>query len=89
MKQTDTQNTQDTKSANPAKAATAQQQKQVRFDEKRDEFYHKGLDQKNSSRLWTEECGGEIWADLGMPLTHFGNRAFKGHVGTLVAKKND
>ena len=39
------------------------------------------------SRLWTEECGGEIWADLSMPLTHFGNRAFKGHVGTLVAKK--
>ena len=38
------------------------------------------------SRLW-QECGGEIWADLGMPLTHFGNRAFKGHVGTLVAKK--
>ena len=39
------------------------------------------------SRLWTEECGGEIWADLSMPLTHFGNRAFKGHVGTLVAEK--
>jgi hypothetical protein len=39
------------------------------------------------SRLWTEECGGEIWADLSMPLTHFGSRAFKGHVGTLVAKK--
>ena len=39
------------------------------------------------SRLWTEECGGEIWADLSMPLTHFGNRAFKGHVGTLVAKR--
>jgi len=38
------------------------------------------------SRLW-QECGGEIWADLGMPLTHFGNRAFKGHVGTLVAEK--
>ena len=38
------------------------------------------------SRLW-QECGGEIWADLSMPLTHFGNRAFKGHVGTLVAKK--
>ena len=40
------------------------------------------------SRLW-QECGGEIWADLAMPLTHFGNRAFKGHVGSLVAKKND
>ena len=38
------------------------------------------------SRLW-QECGGEIWADLSMPLTHFGNRAFKGHVGSLVAKK--
>ena len=38
------------------------------------------------SRLW-QECGGQIWADLAMPLTHFGNRAFKGHVGTLVAKK--
>jgi len=38
------------------------------------------------SRLW-QECGGDIWADLAMPLTHFGNRAFKGHVGTLVAKK--
>ena len=33
------------------------------------------------SRLW-QECGGEIWADLAMPLTHFGSRAFKGHVGT-------
>tara|TARA_R100001510_G_scaffold57461_1_gene65606 strand:- start:1693 stop:2493 length:801 start_codon:yes stop_codon:yes gene_type:complete len=39
------------------------------------------------SRLW-QECGGQIWADLAMPLTHFGNRAFKGHVGSLVAKKN-
>jgi len=29
------------------------------------------------SRLWLE-CGGEIWADIAMPLTHFGNRAFKG-----------
>ena len=38
------------------------------------------------SRLW-QECGGEIWADLTMPLTHFGNKAFKGHVGSLVAKK--
>ena len=38
------------------------------------------------SRLW-QECGGEIWADLSMPLTHFGNRAYKGHVGSLVAKK--
>ena len=40
------------------------------------------------SRLW-QECGGEIWADMAMPLTHFGNRAFKGHVGSLVAKKDD
>jgi glycosyltransferase involved in cell wall biosynthesis len=38
------------------------------------------------SRLW-QECGGKIWADLAMPLTHFGSRAFKGHVGTLVAQK--
>ena len=38
------------------------------------------------SRLW-QECGGEIWADVSMPLTHFGNRAFKGHVGSLFAKK--
>ena len=39
------------------------------------------------SRLWTEQCNGEIWADLAMPLTHYGNRAFKGHVGTLVAPR--
>ena len=38
------------------------------------------------SRLWLE-CGGDIWADIAMPLTHFGNRAFKGHVGSLFAKK--
>ena len=38
------------------------------------------------SRLW-QECGGEIWADLSMPLTPFGKRAFKGHVGSLVAPK--
>jgi len=38
------------------------------------------------SRLW-QECGGEIWADLASPLTHFGSRAFKGHVGSLVAPK--
>jgi predicted lactoylglutathione lyase len=38
------------------------------------------------SRLW-QECGGEIWADMAMPLTHFGNRAFKGHVGSLLEKK--
>lgn len=40
------------------------------------------------SRLWID-CGGEIWADASMPLTHFGNVAFKGHVGTLFAKKED
>jgi hypothetical protein len=40
------------------------------------------------SRLWLE-CGGDIWADVAMPLTHFGNRAFKGHVGSLFAKKDD
>ena len=34
------------------------------------------------SRLW-QELGGEIWADVSMPLTHFGNRAFTGHVGSL------
>ena len=38
------------------------------------------------SRLW-QECGGDIWADIAMPLTHFGNRAFKGHVGSLFARK--
>lgn len=40
------------------------------------------------SRLWLD-CGGEIWADASMPLIHFGNVAFKGHVGTLFAKKED
>ena len=38
------------------------------------------------SGLW-QELGGEIWADVSMPLTHFGNRAFKGHVGALFAAK--
>ena len=38
------------------------------------------------SRLW-QECGGEIWADLTMPLTHFGNRAYKGHVASLIKPK--
>jgi len=33
------------------------------------------------SRLWTEHCGGEIWADVASPLIHFGNRGFKGNVG--------
>ena len=40
------------------------------------------------SRLW-QECGGEIWADVSMPLTHFGNMAFKGHVASQFAKKDD
>ena len=40
------------------------------------------------SRLW-QECGGDIWADIAMPLTHFGNRAFKGHVGSLFKQKTD
>lgn len=40
------------------------------------------------SRLW-QECGGDIWADCTMPLTHFGNKAFKGHVASLFAKKNE
>ena len=39
------------------------------------------------SRLWTEHCGGEIWADLAMALTHFGSRAFKGHVGAMVQQR--
>ena len=38
------------------------------------------------SRLW-QECGGDIWADCTMPLTHFGNKAFKGHVASLFSKK--
>jgi len=38
------------------------------------------------SRLW-QECGGDIWADCSMPLTHFGSHAFKGHVGSLFKKK--
>ena len=38
------------------------------------------------SRLW-QECGGKIWADLASPLTHFGNRAYRGHVATLLAPK--
>tara|TARA_R100001509_G_scaffold137191_2_gene91130 strand:+ start:2651 stop:3451 length:801 start_codon:yes stop_codon:yes gene_type:complete len=38
------------------------------------------------SRLW-QECGGEIWADLAMGLSHFGNRMYRGHVGSLVHKK--
>jgi len=27
-------------------------------------------------------------ADLASPLTHFGNRAYRGNVGSLVAKKD-
>ena len=40
------------------------------------------------SRLW-QECGGEIWADLTQPLTHFGNRAYAGHVAGTINKKVD
>jgi predicted lactoylglutathione lyase len=39
------------------------------------------------SRLW-QECGGEIWADISMPLTHFGNMGFQGHVGSLFELKD-
>ena len=37
------------------------------------------------SRLW-QDCGGEIWADFTMPLTHHGTHQFKGHVGSLFNK---
>jgi hypothetical protein len=54
---------------------------------------YKTLDQKRYlsedyyfSRLWTEHCGGEIWADIASPLTHFGNRGFKGNVGYTFTK---
>ena len=40
------------------------------------------------SRLW-QECGGEIWADMTMPLTHFGNKAFRGHVGALLKTQDE
>ena len=40
------------------------------------------------SRLW-QECGGEIWADISLPLKHFGNMAFSGHVGTLFEQRNE
>jgi len=40
------------------------------------------------SRLW-ESLGGKVYADVTMPLTHFGNMAFGGHVGTLFTKKDD
>jgi hypothetical protein len=39
------------------------------------------------SRLW-QECGGDIWADLAMPLSHYGSRHFKGHVGSLLEKQD-
>jgi hypothetical protein len=53
--------------------------------QERKDTYQKTI---TSLRLWLE-CGGDIWADISMPLTHFGNRAFKGHVGSLFAKKDD
>lgn len=34
------------------------------------------------SRLW-RNCGGEVWADITQPLIHYGNMAFRGHVGSL------
>jgi hypothetical protein len=37
------------------------------------------------ARMWW----GYLGHDIAMPLTHFGNRAFKGHVGSLFAKKDD
>ncbi len=40
------------------------------------------------SRLW-QSLGGKVYADISMPLTHFGNMAFRGHVGTLFSKKDD
>lgn len=40
------------------------------------------------SRLWNS-MGGKIYADVSMPLTHFGNMAFGGHVGTLFTKQDD
>ena len=57
---------------------------------------YKTLDQKRYlsedyyfSRLWTEHCGGEIWADIASPLTHFGNRAFRGNVGYTFSRVNE
>lgn len=38
------------------------------------------------SRLW-QECGGEIWADVSQPLSHFGNFGFQGHTGSIFEKK--
>jgi len=38
------------------------------------------------SRLW-QSIGGEIWADLSMPLDHFGNYLFKGNVASTLRFK--
>tara|TARA_S200002703_G_scaffold29933_2_gene25851 strand:+ start:631 stop:1440 length:810 start_codon:yes stop_codon:yes gene_type:complete len=40
------------------------------------------------SRLWNS-IGGKIYADVSMPLTHFGNTSFRGHVGTLFSQKDN
>lgn len=40
------------------------------------------------SRLW-QSLGGKIFADISMPLAHFGNMSFRGHVGTLFSRKDD
>lgn len=37
-------------------------------------------------RRW-RDIGGKIYSDIGMPLTHIGTYAFKGHVGTKFKKK--
>jgi hypothetical protein len=34
------------------------------------------------SRLWAS-IGGEIWADVSQPLSHFGTQQFRGHVGSM------
>lgn len=56
------------------------------------DFFPVGIYDKNENhylsedyffcRLW-QECGGEIWADTQMPLTHNGTFQFKGHVGSI------
>ena len=34
------------------------------------------------SRLWAS-IGGEVWADVSQPLSHFGTQQFRGHVGSM------
>ena len=38
------------------------------------------------SRLW-QELDGEIWADITLPLSHFGATTFTGSVGSLFQRK--